>query len=219
MTRKEGVAYGLLSLACLLAAGRVFLVKSVEGTEAHYVKHCEEAGGEWVHGAAEPTCLRADGLKMFFDQQAHGFQLHAAVAGTSTPEPVVSSTATEIDCANINTDFSAYPATEPELKRSVAADFATAPAALHHRTAITKDIARGVNFAGHYVLAEWGCGTNCYGMAVVDASTGAIQGYGTTSTQLFSYQKNSRLIGSNTEHGLVYFVVDQAGELIEVCSR
>lgn len=32
----------------------------------------------------------------------------------------------------------------------------------------------GPNFAGHYTIVEWGCGTDCGEMAIVDAKTGRI---------------------------------------------
>ena len=33
-------------------------------------------------------------------------------------------------------------------------------------------MADGVNFAGHYVVASWGCGTGCAQFAIIDAITG-----------------------------------------------
>ncbi len=30
------------------------------------------------------------------------------------------------------------------------------------------------NFAGHYILATWGCGTSCYSIKIIDAKTGRI---------------------------------------------
>jgi hypothetical protein len=41
------------------------------------------------------------------------------------------------------------------------------------RTMIRDAVQNGVNFAGHYTLAEWGCGAGCVSMAVVDDKTGA----------------------------------------------
>ena len=40
------------------------------------------------------------------------------------------------------------------------------------RTVIRDAAASGVNFAGQYALAEWGCGAGCVSMAVVDCKTG-----------------------------------------------
>ena len=42
------------------------------------------------------------------------------------------------------------------------------------RTEIREAAAKGVNFAGHYTIAEWGCGGGCVSIAVVDAKTGVI---------------------------------------------
>jgi hypothetical protein len=32
----------------------------------------------------------------------------------------------------------------------------------------------GPNFAGHYTVALWGCGTSCQSFAIIDAKTGAV---------------------------------------------
>src|SRR5215204_1656338 len=38
-----------------------------------------------------------------------------------------------------------------------------------------RNAARGkVNFAGHYILTQWGCGTNCSQTAVIDAKDGSV---------------------------------------------
>jgi hypothetical protein len=40
------------------------------------------------------------------------------------------------------------------------------------RTMIRDAAQGGPNFAGHYTLAEWGCGAGCVSMAVVDSKSG-----------------------------------------------
>ena len=42
------------------------------------------------------------------------------------------------------------------------------------RTRIQEAAKDGVNFAGHYVVASWGCGTGCTQFVVLDAITGAV---------------------------------------------
>src|SRR5215467_10781095 len=42
------------------------------------------------------------------------------------------------------------------------------------RTMIAEAAAKGPNFAGHYRIAEWGCGGGCVQFAVVDSRSGAI---------------------------------------------
>ena len=42
------------------------------------------------------------------------------------------------------------------------------------RTAIRAAETAGPNFAGHYTVAEYGCGGGCVSIAIVDAKTGAV---------------------------------------------
>ncbi|MBI4479763.1 MAG: hypothetical protein HY651_07040 [Acidobacteria bacterium] len=70
----------------------------------------------------------------------------------------------------------------------------------------------GPNFAGHYFVITWGCGTGCLGIVVVDAITGrifppplsidkrnplAIPQFGMYSA-LFDYRVDSRLFAMST---------------------
>jgi len=65
---------------------------------------------------------------------------------------------------------------------AVAADFHGKPAApilttktqRMFRTAIREAAAKGPNFAGHYTIAEWGCGSGCMSSVVVDAVSGKV---------------------------------------------
>ncbi len=88
--------------------------------------------------------------------------------------------------------------------RIASVNFSSWPEATKYRSAIEKDVARGVNFAGSYVVATWGCGTNrssCVGHAVVDAQSGDILLYKerATRTGVFSVEKNALTI--NGEDG------------------
>ena len=42
------------------------------------------------------------------------------------------------------------------------------------RTRLREDSRTGTNFAGHYTVVFWGCGTGCAQLAVVDARTGRV---------------------------------------------
>jgi hypothetical protein len=48
------------------------------------------------------------------------------------------------------------------------------PIAKEHGTVIRKAIMRGVNFAGHYTVVGWGCGTSCGVYVIVDERTGEV---------------------------------------------
>jgi hypothetical protein len=43
-----------------------------------------------------------------------------------------------------------------------------------YRTRITNGATRGPNFAGHYNIISWGCGTSCGVYVIVDAKTGDV---------------------------------------------
>src|SRR5208282_3369622 len=42
------------------------------------------------------------------------------------------------------------------------------------RTRIREGASKGPNFAGHYTIAEWGCGSGCISIALVDAADGTV---------------------------------------------
>jgi hypothetical protein len=48
------------------------------------------------------------------------------------------------------------------------------PAQRMFRTMIRQGAAAGPNFAGRYSVAQWGCGSGCVSMALVDAKTGVV---------------------------------------------
>jgi hypothetical protein len=48
------------------------------------------------------------------------------------------------------------------------------PKARMFRTRLREDSRSGPNFAGHYTVVIWGCGTGCAQMGVVDSKTGRV---------------------------------------------
>ncbi len=42
------------------------------------------------------------------------------------------------------------------------------------RTMIRTQVNKGPNFAGHFTLAQWGCGSPCISFVIVDAQSGTI---------------------------------------------
>ncbi len=43
-----------------------------------------------------------------------------------------------------------------------------------YRTNLRNVAKEGVNFAGHFIVANWGCGTNCSETAIIDARNGKV---------------------------------------------
>lgn len=101
--------------------------------------------------------------------------------------------------------FSAFPATV-EKERAKSIDFKKNPDARSFRTRLSEALRGGVNFAGHYVVAGWGCGTGCISGAIIDARTGnvfwpepfnafgVLFNNGNYADPPVEYKKNSRLL-------------------------
>jgi len=53
-------------------------------------------------------------------------------------------------------------------------DFNSNPEAREYRTRLKEAASKGSNFAGHYALAEWGCGSNCQVLTVIDSENGKV---------------------------------------------
>lgn len=71
-------------------------------------------------------------------------------------------------------NFSDFPAALYKGKLAIP-DFKTDPKAKLFRTQIRDQCkSNGVNFAGHYTIAEWGCGSDCQQIAIIDRLTGRI---------------------------------------------
>jgi hypothetical protein len=69
--------------------------------------------------------------------------------------------------------FDQFPAAV-ERARAARIDFRRSPGAGTFRTRLADALGRGTNFAGHYIVAGWGCGTGCIFGAVIDARTGRV---------------------------------------------
>src|SRR5215813_9456978 len=69
--------------------------------------------------------------------------------------------------------FEDYPAAA-DFKGKPAAPILATKSDRMFRTQIREAAKKGPNFAGHYTVAEWGCGSGCVALAVVDAVTGKI---------------------------------------------
>jgi hypothetical protein len=66
--------------------------------------------------------------------------------------------------------FKDYPAT-PYAGPNATPDVRSDPRSRMYRTLLKGWATEKPNFAGHYILATWGCGTGCTQIAVIDAIT------------------------------------------------
>jgi len=98
-------------------------------------------------------------------------------------------------------DFTDYPVSAI-FHGAPAAPKLSTPGQRMFRTMIRQGAAKGANFAGHYAIAEWGCGTACVQIAVVDIQSGAVyEGpFGTLPKAYIAYGTNPEDI----ETGILY---------------
>lgn len=76
-------------------------------------------------------------------------------------------------------------------------DFRNNRQAWHFRTVIREGTSKGSNFAGHFTLVYWGCGTSCQEYAIVNLKNGKVNmpsGLLGLASYGFIYKLNSRLL-------------------------
>ena len=70
--------------------------------------------------------------------------------------------------------FDQYRVTEPGFSGKPAPPVIKTAEDRRFRTRIREAAAGGPNFAGHFTVAEWGCGAGCVSLAIIDAATGSV---------------------------------------------
>jgi len=111
--------------------------------------------------------------------------------------------------------FEAYPVHEQFLGKPASPKL-TERRARMFRTTLREQAAKGVNFAGHYIAVTWGCGSDCWSLAIIDARTGHVYftpsllnvgGFGYSGDEIrVQFCSNSRLliaVGAPNDKGYV----------------
>jgi hypothetical protein len=123
--------------------------------------------------------------------------------------------------------FASYRVAVPQTLDSPKLDLKSNPTARTYRTVLRRDVAQGPNFAGHYRVAVWGCGSSCTTFAVVNLNTGRVitpDGFSFASGVYFGIDDQKALGGSQSEYWLLGFRKDSSllvvlGDLDEDESR
>jgi len=85
----------------------------------------------------------------------------------------------DFDCRTRLADVSAAPAfrdfpVSPSVPARPAKLKLISPDARMFRTTLQEGAAKGANFAGHYAIVVWGCGSSCSDLAIVDTRSGDV---------------------------------------------
>jgi hypothetical protein len=132
--------------------------------------------------------------------------------------------------------FAVYRVPLPQVPGTPKLDLKSSLTARMYRTLLRQEVSKGPNFAGHYRVAIWGCGTSCAMFAVVNLQTGRVitpDNFYDTSTvyfgvegqkffpdsqsgdDFFGFRKDSKLLvvlgdldEDESREGAFYFVLD-----------
>lgn len=173
-------------------------------------QRCSELGGEWLYKSADLLCLMPDGSKLSYSAAEDNFLPYSGSGGVVPVAQASSGDGVVEECLS-TPDFDDYK-TSDTFDGVARVDFSTNEDATRYRTAIAKDMAAGVNYAGRYVVSIWGCGNGCQGSAVVNGDTGKILSYGVTAPS-YAFERQSKLL---YVEGSGYFLIDN-DELRPLC--
>lgn len=119
-------------------------------------------------------------------------------------------------------DFTQYKTKEMSQIKPASVNLTSHPRAKIFRTMLRAGAEKGPNFAGHYTIVTWGCGTACQEFAIVDALNGSVyfcpelklNAYHmvTDESEPFTFRLDSKLLivtgspNDTEEIGIFYFV-------------
>jgi hypothetical protein len=124
--------------------------------------------------------------------------------------------------------FEEYPAAVEAVKKPAQARISDAQSR-KYRTQLREASRHAPDFAGHYILATWGCGASCVMAAAIDAKTGSVislpftvSNWPLEVTEPLDYKANSRLLivrGSRDEKGNGIYYYEFAGHSFKLLSE
>jgi hypothetical protein len=99
--------------------------------------------------------------------------------------------------SNTIPSFKDYIAEDIYAKKPAPVNLQSNPSAKRFRTALRTGAQKGPNFAGHYTVVSWGCGTECQTTAIIDAKNGNVYFAPFITSASCDYRKNSHLLIAN----------------------
>jgi ankyrin repeat protein len=96
--------------------------------------------------------------------------------------------------------FADFPVHRVYRGKPAPIDFNGNPWARTYRTRLKQAASCGANFAGHYTVAEWGCGSSCQSINFIDARDGAVID-GISADRGADYRLDSELFIENPADG------------------
>lgn len=104
--------------------------------------------------------------------------------------------------------FESYPVDSIYHGRIAPVNLRSARGAREFRTVLREGAAGPADFAGHYRVVEWGCGSPCHTFAIVESSSGRVVMPGLAAMSGIAYRADSRLL-----------VVEPPEDVVELCEE
>gem|GEM_PF-5436932 len=97
-------------------------------------------------------------------------------------------------------NFTDYPVRSKFSGKSACVNLASAKGAKYYRTRLREAAKGGANFAGHYAIGVWGCGSPCLMAGMIDLKTGDVTWVPSPEMMVFdiAFNVNSKLLIINS---------------------
>ncbi len=96
--------------------------------------------------------------------------------------------------ANASPSFAAYRVPVTFAGTPAPVDLASDPDARRFRTRLREAAEEAPSFADHYSVAQWGCGSNCHVVAIIDAKSGTVHFLPVVAEVGVGFVRDSRLM-------------------------
>lgn len=185
MNRQKSVIISSIVLL-LMAAGLIFFLWRSTDIVSKITNYdeCSQAGGT-IRDNEPYKCIAPDGTEYIQDSSSLNGDLANYV-----PEK----------CQDLN--FGDYAVTDIYKGKTVATDFASDYDARKFRDEILQNSKKGPNFAGHFTVASWSCGTACQQYAIIDAKNGKIIDFKSQAQYDIDYKIDNRILTVNPYNNL-----------------
>jgi hypothetical protein len=131
-----------------------------------------EAGTATRRKVGSPQAPRPAGDARALDSYLTAMSAHSQT--TVTLASLVGAVALIVPTQSSRPRYEDYPVPQTFSGAPAPVDLSTAEGARRYRTVLRAGARAGPNFAGHFALVQWGCGSPCKEFAVIDVATGRV---------------------------------------------
>jgi hypothetical protein len=98
--------------------------------------------------------------------------------------------------------FEDFPVSVGFRVKPAKVDLSSHPKARNFRAKLQEGAKEGPNFAGHYTVVSWHCGTECQAVAVIDARTGRVYFAPFSTSESSEFRIDSKLFIANNPEAI-----------------